>query len=178
MGEKVNKLKFGAKPRKHAEPELDELDFGIVEQLRLNCKQTWRQLGRKLGVSPVTIVNRVKKLEARGAISGYSARINYSLLGFELDGVMGLNVAGTHYDGVVKELLADADVESVYATTGDYDLIAVFRSKDSRDLSRIVQKFYRLDQVNTKTYFAVNLKKDYLPVAVPAQQFKGKANRN
>ena len=151
--------------------KLDDLDNGILEELKANCKQTWRELAKKLGVSPVTIMNRTKALEKNGVINGYTARVDYNKMGFELLGLVGITAPGTVYEKIAEDLIRLPEIDSAYATTGDYDIIAVFRAKDKDDFYRTVQKLYRMAEIHTKTYFAVALKEGYFPIP-GAQEFK------
>ena len=151
--------------------KLDELDELILDELKENCKQTWRELAKKMRVSPVTIMNRVKAMEKNGVINGYSARVDYNKMGFELLGLVGITSPGEAYDKIINELVELPEIDAVYATTGDYDVIAVFRAKTRDEFYKTVQKLYRMQDVRTKTYFAVALKESYFPIP-GAREFK------
>ena len=118
--------------------KLDDLDLQIVEELKENCKQTWRALAKKLGVSPVTVMNRVKALENNGIVMGYSARVDYAKMGYEFAGWVGISIPGQHYDAAMSELLKMPETDSVFATTGDLDIVAFYRARDRSDFFRTV----------------------------------------
>ena len=61
-------------------PKLDRIDLNILVQLQLNGAQTNLKLAEKVGLSPSPCLQRVKRLESAGYISGYSARINLAKL--------------------------------------------------------------------------------------------------
>src|SRR3989338_6382809 len=81
----MNKIKQGLENREAQinKIKLDELDSAILEELRGNCKKTWRELAKKLKVSPVTIINRTRKLEKNKVVTGYSALVDFVKIGFE-----------------------------------------------------------------------------------------------
>ncbi|HLD62242.1 MAG TPA: Lrp/AsnC family transcriptional regulator [Candidatus Norongarragalinales archaeon] len=142
-GSKINKV------------ELDELDSEIIRELRENCKQTWRELAKKLKVSPVTIMNRAKALEGAGVITGYSANINFMKIGFDFSAYQTLQIDGEKFYGVLDALAKMPETEAVYAVSGDFDCILFFRTTDRWNFSRIVQKIRTLDGVkSSKTFFA------------------------
>jgi DNA-binding Lrp family transcriptional regulator len=147
--------------------ELDDLDLRIIEELRANCKQSWRNLARKMHVSPVTIMNRVHALERNGVIRGYGVRLNYKKLGFEVASFVGISVPGTHFEKLSNDLTANPDISGLYAVGGDYDLIAFFRARNMDDLARIVQSIYRREDVRSHSFVAMPLKEDYEKTANP-----------
>ncbi len=153
----MNKIEI--KPSKGVEKlnkvQLDELDSRILNELRANCKQTWRELAKKLGVSPVTIMNRTKALEGRGVITGYSATLDFMKIGFDFSAYQTLQIDGKNFYKVLDSLTKMPETEAVYAVSGDFDCILFFRTTDQTNFSRIVQKIRTLEGVkSSKTFFA------------------------
>ncbi len=60
---------------------LDELDWKILQAIQDNSKQTYSEIGRKLGVAHSTIYDRIKKLEKNGIIKKWTIDINPEQLG-------------------------------------------------------------------------------------------------
>lgn len=54
---------------------IDELDRKILDALRKDARTSSRKIARMLGVTPPTIIARIKKLEEMGIITGYSAKV-------------------------------------------------------------------------------------------------------
>ncbi len=52
--------------------DLDTLDLQILEHLTINARVTWTELSVQLGLSAPAITERVRKLEERGVIRGYT----------------------------------------------------------------------------------------------------------
>ena len=53
--------------------ELDEVDRGILRRLQEDARVAFREIADELGVSESTVFVRVKKLQERGVIRGFSA---------------------------------------------------------------------------------------------------------
>lgn len=62
-------------------PKLDRIDINILAELQRSGRITNAELADKVGLSPSPCLARVKRLEAAGYISGYSAIINLSKIG-------------------------------------------------------------------------------------------------
>jgi Lrp/AsnC family leucine-responsive transcriptional regulator len=63
---------------------LDALDLKVLRHLMAQARMTWAELAAQLGLSPPAAADRVRKLEERGVIQGYAARVNPQSLGYDL----------------------------------------------------------------------------------------------
>lgn len=52
---------------------MDSIDRAIIDQLRLNCRQSNVELAEAVGLTPSPCLRRVKRLEDEGVITGYHA---------------------------------------------------------------------------------------------------------
>ena len=122
--------------------EYDNTDLAILKELRDNCKQSIKELGRKLGVHPNTILQRIKKLEKDKTIIKYSAEVDYRKLGYELHAViMGEVRKGRAGDQTqLADLSKMPQMQYLYAVTGAYDIIASVRVKNRDELVEVMRK--------------------------------------
>jgi len=67
---------------------MDDKDIEILKHLSADGRQSARQLSHRLGVSTVTVLSRIKKLEKENIIQGYSVRLNHELLGFDITAII------------------------------------------------------------------------------------------
>lgn len=63
--------------------QLDPTDIAIIEAMQENGRIAVSELGRRVGLSQPAASERVKRLEDRGIIVGYAARIDPTALGIE-----------------------------------------------------------------------------------------------
>ncbi|HWJ26793.1 MAG TPA: Lrp/AsnC family transcriptional regulator, partial [Flavisolibacter sp.] len=59
---------------------LDSVDLEILDMLQENARISNADMARKLNLAPSAVLERVKKLEQKGVITGYSAQINPAAL--------------------------------------------------------------------------------------------------
>ncbi len=136
-------------------PKIDQKDRQIINELIANSRQTVGQLGKKLGMPPTTIHNRIKKLETEGIIINYTANINYKKLGRPVMAFVGItvnyNVEGKKIRQmeVAKKIRALEGVREVTILTGGMDIIAKVLAIDIDDLNEIVtEKLRDIDGVD------------------------------
>ncbi|MEO0486103.1 MAG: Lrp/AsnC family transcriptional regulator [Pseudomonadota bacterium] len=61
---------------------MDDIDRKILSALHAEARLTHLELSEKVGLSPTPCARRIKRLEADGIITGYSARIDEGRMGF------------------------------------------------------------------------------------------------
>ena len=63
---------------------MDDVDLRIVTLLQENARTSNAEIARQMGMAPSAILERVRKLEERGVIMGYAARVNPEAVGLGL----------------------------------------------------------------------------------------------
>lgn len=139
--------------------ELKEQDRAILSELRKNCRRSYRELAAEIGMSPAAVIERIRKLEGRRVIEGYSARINYLALGFEFLAITQIAISGDMLK--VQEKMAKLrGVAAVYDTTGEYDAVAILICRSRGELSALIKKLLAIAGVDkTNTNIVLNVVK-------------------
>ncbi|TVT85089.1 HTH-type transcriptional regulator Lrp, partial [Haloferax volcanii] len=92
-----------------------------------------------LDVSVTTVSNHLRDLEDEGIIEGYTPRVDYDALGYDVTAVMHLKVEGSALAEVTELLADEPQMVSVYEVTGDYDVLAVGKFKNTDDMNRQIK---------------------------------------
>jgi len=61
--------------------KIDETDLKILKAISHNARKSNATIAQEIGLSPNTVMNRIKKLESKGVIQGYSAFIHPTVFG-------------------------------------------------------------------------------------------------
>jgi DNA-binding Lrp family transcriptional regulator len=139
---------------------LDELDKKIVEELCISSQGSYRQIAKRLGVHPTTLIQRVKNLEEQGVIKGYRANVDYLKLGYEFMAIVHIYVEGDLLD-VQNRIKEIDDVVAVFDVTGECDSIAWVVCKNRDEFSGVIKSMLTLPGVKkTNTHVVLNVIKD------------------
>jgi Lrp/AsnC family leucine-responsive transcriptional regulator len=65
----------------HLETSLDNTDWQILRELQQDARLSYNELGRRVNLSAPAAAERVRKLEDRGVIAGYTAKIDLAKVG-------------------------------------------------------------------------------------------------
>ncbi|MES0812333.1 Lrp/AsnC family transcriptional regulator [Roseibium sp. SCPC15] len=63
---------------------MDAFDIQILRELRIDGRISLQELSERVGLSPTPVSRRLRHLEDRGIITGYSALIDEVALGYEV----------------------------------------------------------------------------------------------
>ena len=117
----------------------EHLDTELVNELLGDGRASLRSLAEDLDVSVTTVSNHLSDLEDAGVIQGYTPTVDYDAAGYDVTAVMQLKVEGDAL-GEITETLRDHDqMMSVYEVTGDYDIIAIGKFKDTDDMNNQIK---------------------------------------
>ncbi len=83
---------------------MDDLDYAIVEELQQDGRLSNQELASRVGLTPAPCLRRVRRLEADGVITGYTALVDPARLGRAFEVVINADLAG-------KDITAVADFE-------------------------------------------------------------------
>ena len=140
---------------------LDTLDKKILNNLTVDARQSARQLALKLGVSTVTILSRMKKLEKDKIILGYTVTIDHEKIGYSLTAVIEIIAKNDKIVNIENEISKFENVCAVYDITGTTDTILVAKFKERSELSTFVKGLTSIPNVeNTVTHVVLNTAKE------------------
>jgi DNA-binding Lrp family transcriptional regulator len=120
---------------------IDAIDQQIVTLLLEDGRRSYGDIGRRVSLSAPSVKRRVDALRERGAITGFTARLNPNALGQTTEALVELFYApGTLLDEVAERLRAVPEVVEAWSVTGDADAIARVRTQSNADLERVIRR--------------------------------------
>lgn len=135
-------------------PNLDKLDFQIIQEMMENAGISYADLGKKLFVSGGTIHVRIKKLEEIGIVKGTKLNVDLKQLGYDVIAFIGIYLEKSSlYDSVAKELKKLPQIVRLNYTTGNYSMFAEIVCKDIQQLRFVLhdelQKIKGIERTET-----------------------------
>ncbi len=126
---------------------LEELDNKILEQLKEDSRQSYREITKKLGVSHSNISKRVKQMEKAGIIQGYTI-IQTSELASNTPLCIRISAgSGAELDKIGDQIAQYPNIEIVLHVSGECELLALINCKDRQEAVDILSKINRIPGV-------------------------------
>ncbi|MFT4881717.1 MAG: DNA-binding Lrp family transcriptional regulator [Natronomonas sp.] len=140
----------------------ENLDRKLVNALLGDGRASLRSLAEDLDVSVTTVSNHLSDLEDQGIIQGYTPKIDYNALGYDVTAILQLKVEGSALKTVVDDLQKHRQMMSVYETTGDHDVIAVGKFTDTDDMNDEIKALLTDPDINeSNTSVVLNIAKEH-----------------
>lgn len=127
---------------------MDDTDRRLVDALRANARTSYADLGRLVGLSSPAVLERVRRLEAAGVITGYHAAVTPSAIGLGVTALVGIyQTDAAEQDDVAERLSAVPQIEDCWFVAGDESFIVKVRVRDVDALEHTLAALRRLPGV-------------------------------
>tara|TARA_Y100000310_G_scaffold313960_1_gene362904 strand:- start:715 stop:1161 length:447 start_codon:yes stop_codon:yes gene_type:complete len=146
--------------------EIDKTDKKILNVVLENSRLSYREVAKKVGVSVVTILKRVKLLQKEKIIKSYTAELDYEKIGYDIHILVKLRIAKGMLFEVEKKIAKDPHVFAVYDIMGVFDAIIIAKFKNRRSMDGFIKKIQTYNFVErTETSMILNtIKEKAIPV--------------
>jgi DNA-binding Lrp family transcriptional regulator len=140
---------------------VDKTDEKIIGELLENSKASLRGIAAKLGVSFVTVRNRINELERSEVIEKYTTKIDYYKLGYDVHVMIEVRISKGRLFELEKKIAKHPNVYGVYDMTGDFDAVLLGRFKSTRLMDKFLKEIQTYDFVErTHTNIILNTIKE------------------
>lgn len=151
------------------QPKRDQIDDMLLSMLQSNAEFSLSELGSQLGLSKMSVSNRIRRLKNAGILEGASYRINPERVGQEYLVVCQATceVSGPNQEKIAAQIARIPGVQSVFLTFGPYDILFVARRRDKEEAKELLYKVTRIPGIrNTLTTIPHTVLKESLDVAI------------
>ncbi|HVW43270.1 MAG TPA: Lrp/AsnC family transcriptional regulator [Amycolatopsis sp.] len=131
---------------------LEPLDQAIARELAADGRCSFTDLAERVGLSVSAVHQRVRRLEQRGVIRGYAARLDGELIGLPLTALISLTPNDPAApDDYPQRLEHITEIESCYSVAGDESYILLVRVASPRALEDLLRRIRESAMVSTRT---------------------------
>jgi len=118
---------------------IDQIDKTIVNLIQQDGRVSNAEIARQIGLAPSAVLERLRKLEERQVIRGYSASVDPKQVGFGLVAFVFVrtNECG---DGTDELLAKIPEVLEVHDVAGEDSYLLKVRASDPEDLARLLRE--------------------------------------
>jgi Lrp/AsnC family leucine-responsive transcriptional regulator len=152
---------------------VDAIDLRILEILQRDARATQQEIARRVRLSQPSVADRIHKLEARGIILGYIAKVDPAQLGKDITAFVGVGISHPrHFDHFGKKILALPDVLECHRVAGGDSYLLKVRTENTRSLDRLlVEEIRAIPGVyRTETTLVLSSIKEDLALSINAEQ--------
>ncbi|ETX10751.1 AsnC family transcriptional regulator [Marinomonas ushuaiensis DSM 15871] len=128
---------------------MDAINWKLLKALEGNGRASFSELGKLVHLSAPAVAERVRKLEEKGVITGYSAQLNLEKVGIPITALVECQVYRTK-ERAFKNLVLELDeVIECYNVTGPYAFVLKVGVKSMSKLDELLECLIDLSDTNT-----------------------------
>jgi Lrp/AsnC family leucine-responsive transcriptional regulator len=150
---------------------IDEVDVQLLKLLQQDGRITNADLAKSVGLSPPSVLQRVRALERAGLIRGYTALLDAEKLGMRITAFAMVSLS-LHQDMAIerfrRSVLDVEEVQECYHVSGEYDFLLKIVVKDMRAYEVLIrEKISRIRgirQINSSIVFGVTKQTTAIPL--------------
>jgi Lrp/AsnC family transcriptional regulator, leucine-responsive regulatory protein len=131
---------------------LDDIDRILIRELVANGRATLAELAASARLSVSAVQSRVRRLESRGVVAGYSARIDPEAVGHLLSAFVAIPPLDLSQPDDAPALLEHIEeIESCHSVAGEESYILLVRVESARALEDLLQRIRTTANVKTRS---------------------------
>jgi len=120
---------------------MDDIDLRILTNLQQDGRVSNAEIGRRVGLAPSAVLERIRRLERDGVIRGYRTRLDPATLGRGTLAFVFVQAESRPFDRSVADRLAELpEVLEVHEIAGEDCLLVKLRCASTEELGRILRE--------------------------------------
>lgn len=159
-------------------PELDAIDLQILSILQDHGRIAHVKLGEQVGLSAPSVIERVKKLEDSGIITGYHAALDAKRLGKDVTAFIGVSIGHPKTIGLFEQTveLLD-DVLECHHVTGEHTVLLKVKTRNTSTLEELIRTIRLIEGVTrTETMVVLSTHTERTQIAVHGEEHSEPGN--
>jgi Lrp/AsnC family leucine-responsive transcriptional regulator len=154
---------------------MDETDRKIVDVLVANGRLSHEQIAKEIHLSRPAVFERIKRLEAKGVIRGYGARVQWEAVGLPLTAFVWIRTSNINCNDSARQIAGigfeGGFLEDLYRVTGDWCMFAKYRLASPSMLQQVLDRIRQVPGVQgTLTSIALSCLEEIQAGGSPAAE--------
>lgn len=147
---------------------LDETDWSLLRELQTDGRLSFKELGRRVHLSPPAVAERVRRLERFGVISGYGARVDAARVGQPLLAFIQLRCRPA--DCLLRTTQAEdfPEVVEIHKLSGEHCTMLKARAASLAHLEGLVERLGQHGEM--RTHIVLSTQHDGRPISPPPDE--------
>ncbi|NUT94621.1 MAG: Lrp/AsnC family transcriptional regulator [Saccharothrix sp.] len=146
---------------------MEPIDRAILRELAADGRCSFTDLAERVGLSVSAVHQRVRRLEQRGVVRGYAARLDGDEIGLPLTAFISLTpIDPAAPDDYPKRLEHLPQIEACYSVAGDASYVLRVRVASPTALEEVLRQIREAAHVSTRTTVVLSTPYEDRPPAV------------
>jgi Lrp/AsnC family leucine-responsive transcriptional regulator len=131
---------------------LDQVGWAILAELQADARISYSELGRRVGLTPPAVTERVRRMEEAGIISGYHVRVNPAAVGLGITAMIMMEVEDCRWIADQFAVHAEENLPEIlecHRVTGSFSFVIKAAVSSVNHLEDLIDRLSKLGDVTT-----------------------------
>lgn len=119
---------------------IDEIDTTLLALLQADARTSYAELGRRVGLTTPAVIERVRKIEDAGIITGYRAEIDAAKVGLPITAFVRMSITGVDYSHIIEVAQGSSEVLECHRGTGGDSFIMKIAVSSVEHLQAVIDR--------------------------------------
>ncbi|HEX9959847.1 MAG TPA: Lrp/AsnC family transcriptional regulator [Pyrinomonadaceae bacterium] len=119
---------------------MDAIDWKILKEMQQDARISYAELGRRVGLTTPAVIERVRKLEDAGIITGYRAEIDAAKVGLPITAFIRMSITGVDYSRIIEVAENAPEVLECHRGTGGDSFIMKVAVSSVEHLQNLIDR--------------------------------------
>ncbi|MNO88201.1 HTH-type transcriptional regulator LrpC [compost metagenome] len=143
----------------------DEIDQMLIAALMEDSRRSLKALAQISGLSSPSVAERLRKLEERGVITGYTVTVDPRAFGYQLQAIVRVRPLPGKLHEVERQIQAIPEFTECDKVTGDDCFIARLHVRDMEQLDTLLDRINAYAETNTSVVKKTPVKRRLPPMS-------------
>jgi Lrp/AsnC family leucine-responsive transcriptional regulator len=156
----------------HEAFEPDAIDLQILGTMQEHGRIALTKLAEQVGLTAPSVIERVKKLEDLGIITGYHAVVDARKLGKDVTAFIGVSIGDPRTIGVFEQTVQQLDdILECHHVTGEHTVLLKVKTHNTATLESLIRTIRMIDGViRTETMVVLSTHTERTHICVNQQE--------
>jgi Lrp/AsnC family leucine-responsive transcriptional regulator len=150
---------------------MDLTDVKIINCLIYNARMSSSEIAVKVNLSVSAVIERIKKLEAKGIIEQYTLILNNASMGKDITAMMFVDMENPRFNTFFEEMVkVNPNIVECHYMAGDYDFLIKICTANTLSLEKVLNDIKLVQGISkTRTIIILStIKEQYTtPIMLP-----------
>jgi len=143
----------------------DDIDQVLIAALMADSRRSLKALAQISGLSSPSVAERLRRLEERGVLKGYTVEIDPKCFGYQLQAIVRIRPLPGQLQEVERQILAIPEFTECDKVTGDDCFIARLHVRSMEQLDTLLDRLNTHAETNTAIVKKTPVKRRLPPMA-------------
>jgi Lrp/AsnC family leucine-responsive transcriptional regulator len=128
---------------------LDSIGWKLLKELQEDARLSYAELGRRVGLTTPAVVERMRRLEETGVITGYRAEIDTKKVGLPITAFIRMSVSGNVTERITSLVRELPEIMECHKGTGGDSFIMKVAVSSVEHLESLIDKLTSFGTTST-----------------------------